>query len=641
MVLVLGDLMEKMKRIISLICVLLVFASGIGSTPVDSASKDIIISIDMSGSRKPISPYIYGVTYDTDFSDATVNAIIQSSIRMSTYNWENNNSNAGATFFHSSDDSLINSFNESLKSNPALVATELSKLANSRGVTYSVLTLSLLDYVASDANGPVDTDEKAPSDRWNQNQIHNPHNFSGLPDLTDKLVYTDEYLKYLVLTLGKSTSPTGISAYSLDTRPEKWDDVFSLIRTSPVSADELISRSILIAKAVKTADPLAEIIGPSISGFDAYENLENPEDWEKIKGGYYWFIDYYLSKMKEASDEEGSRLLDVFAIQYYTEAGSETCDNVLECKDYTHKDCNAARMQAVRTLWDSTYVENSSVGTTKQQYLPLLKTIKASVNTYYPGTKIALSEYNFGGGGHVSGAIAQAEALGTFASQGVYLANLNATEDNSFQMMAMNLFTNYDSNNSKFGNTLLTSSTSDVNISSAYASVDDKNDGTVKIILTNKSANSVTANVNLEQTDNLYLSADAFGIVANSNAISKLAGVKKISNNSFKYTLPPYSVVELIVKTEAEVPPVTSTTSQTSTEPITSSPETTSPTNETTITTVPSTSANTSSTTGDLASSEADSEASSAGRILWLVLGFAVVIGCGSVFYYFYAKKKK
>ncbi len=41
----------------------------------------------------------------------------------------------------------------------------------------------------------------------------------------------------------------------------------------------------------------------------------------------------------------------------------------------------------------------------------------------YPGTKLAMTEYNFGAGDHISGGLAQADVLGIFGREGLYLAN--------------------------------------------------------------------------------------------------------------------------------------------------------------------------------------------------------------------------
>ena len=117
---------------------------------------------------------------------------------------------------------------------------------------------------------------------------------------------------------------------------------------------------------------------------------------------------------------------------------------------------NAFRMQAVRTLWDSDYTEASNVVMMYKQFTPVIPTLQASIRMNYPKTRLSFSEYDFGGGGNMSGAIAEIDALGTFASQEVYLACLAPqTEDYPFQKAALNLFTNYDGNGSSFGDHLV------------------------------------------------------------------------------------------------------------------------------------------------------------------------------------------
>ena len=58
------------------------------------------------------------------------------------------------------------------------------------------------------------------------------------------------------------------------------------------------------------------------------------------------------------------------------------------------------------TLYEKGFVENSWIGQWWQENIPILPTIQNSIDTYYPGTKLAITEYNFGGDDEVSGAIA-------------------------------------------------------------------------------------------------------------------------------------------------------------------------------------------------------------------------------------------
>jgi hypothetical protein len=173
--------------------------------------------------------------------------------------------------------------------------------------------------------------------------------------------------------------------------------------------------------------------------------------------------------MKKASDEEGIRLLDVLDIHYYSESARKGAED---------------RVQSVRTLYEKGFSENSWIGEWCMQNVPILPTIKNSIDKYYPGTKLAISEYNFQGGEDTSGTIAQAEALGCYADQGVYLATLWGGEP--FILAGLNLYTNYDGKGGSFGDTLVPASTEDVSKSSSYAAVNKDDDSQVTVMVTNK-----------------------------------------------------------------------------------------------------------------------------------------------------------
>ncbi len=45
----------------------------------------------------------------------------------------------------------------------------------------------------------------------------------------------------------------------------------------------------------------------------------------------------------------------------------------------------------------------------------------------YPGTKLAITEYNWGGQEHINGAVAQADILGIFGREGLDIGTLLGT----------------------------------------------------------------------------------------------------------------------------------------------------------------------------------------------------------------------
>lgn len=515
-------------------------------------SYDIDVSVDLDGYRKAISPYLYGV--NSDFRkeeylyDADATSARQGGNRFSGYNWETNYSNAGRDWLHYSDQYLID-FNKELLAIPGAPAIGFAQEAATKNVPYKITTIQMAGYVAADDAGEVTEEELAPSSRWKEVKASKGSEFSMTPDTTDDYVYMDEYVNYLVQTLGDATTATGYQAYNLDNEPSLWSATHARMHPDKVTCEEIVTKSVEYSSAIKAVDPNAEIFGLALFGVGAYTSFSNAPDWSEHSSDYDWFISYYLDEMRKAEEENGKRLIDVIDIHYYSEAKGQC--RVTECTDYTHTDCIEARLQAPRTLYDFTYIENSWIGEGQQQYLPIFPNVWDSINTYYSGTKLALTEYNFGGGDHISGAVAQADALGVFAQNDVYVSNLWAlNSDFSYQLSAINLYTNYDGNGSAFGDTLLTSSTSDMTKATVYASINGSDESKVNIVLTNKSlTESQNATINLDG-DAEYSSAKVYGITGDSSEIQLLQTVDSIDNNSFTIEIPALSVVQIEINAD-------------------------------------------------------------------------------------------
>ena len=73
--------------------------------------------------------------------------------------------------------------------------------------------------------------------------------------------------------------------------------------------------------------------------------------------------------------------------------------------------------------------------------------MKDWVNSYYPGTKIGITEYNWGAEGNMNGATTQADIWGIFGREGLDLANRWTTPaTGSPTYLAMKMYRNYDGN---------------------------------------------------------------------------------------------------------------------------------------------------------------------------------------------------
>lgn len=536
-----------MKRTLAMITAGLMMAAL--SAPITPASADnsydLTVTVDTTGYRKPISPYIYGINYIRrgEAPNVTTFSARQGGNRHSAYNWENNASSAGADYKHYSDAYLVN-FDKASLAIPGANALEFAEDMAAQNTDYKITTVQMAGYAAADTDGEVTADEIAPSARWIPVYPQKNAPFFMTPDTTDNAVYMDEYVNYLVTKLGDSATKTGIQAYSLDNEPTLWSSTHARMHPVQTTCEEIVSKSIEYASAIKSVDPGADVYGGVLYGFNAYKSFSNAPDWEKIGAGYNWFISYYLDQMAKAEQTNGKRLVDVLDLHYYSEA--KGTDRVTACKDHTHTDCIDARLQAPRSLWDATYTENSWIGQYNEKYLPILPHVQDSIDTYYPGTKISFTEYSFGGGDHISGAIAEADTLGIFAKYGVYMASGWAVSaDESYIHAAMELYTDYDGKGAKFGDTLVQTNTADIEKSSAYAAIRGMDESKLNVVLMNKSRTEAqNANIQIKSGAN-YDTAKVYGITSDSPEIRLLQTVTGINNNEFTLELPALSVVQI------------------------------------------------------------------------------------------------
>ena len=518
-----------------------------GSTAAAEDGMNISITVEPENTLQQISPYIYGVNSGVDLDTVSAGSFRLGGNRMSCYNWENNMSNAGSDWYNSADMHMVQDVvDDELRQTPGGAALNAAMVTSAHNVPYKLLTLQMLGYVSSSTFKKLDLIEgdcTAPNtEYWYEVVNRKPGEFLMEPDKKDNVVYTDEYLNYLINTLGDSANG-GFNAYALDNEPGLWNGTHSLAHSEHVTCDELIEKSTDLAKVVKDMDGGAEVFGPSLYGYTAYQSLAGAPDWSEKQsaGGYRWFIDYYLDEMKKAEKQDGRRLLDVLDIHYYTEENGECGQR--SCNHYDNDGCVRARLDSVRSLFEDGYREKSWITDTGAEFFPLIPNIQKSIDEYYPGTKLAFTEYNFGGGDHISGGVCQADVMGIFAENGVYFSTLWSFDENQYQLAAINMFTNYDGKGSGFGDTLVKSESSDRNTVSVYSSTDEN--GTLRMILTNKSLHEGTPVSISISGENDYSAPEMYELYGDSAEIRN-SGTLELDGNTLTCSLKPLSVTELV-----------------------------------------------------------------------------------------------
>jgi hypothetical protein len=354
------------------------------------------------------------------------------------------------------------------------------RLALADADAHVMVTLAMAGRVAADFDGPTAGDgSDAQSDRFVDACPGKAAAFVYPPDLTDDCAYQDEFAHWL---LGEFSAEAGRIAFSLDNEPDLWADTHSEIHPAPATYAEVGQKSVTLAAAVKQVAPGADVYGYAGYGYAGFVNLQGAPD----AGDHGDFIDYFLQTFAQAETDLGARLLDVLDVHWYPEARgggrritSDDDDDVIA----------AARMQAPRSLWDPDYVEDSWIANdVLGGPVLLLPWFSARIAAHYPGTRLSISEYYYGGGAHISGAIAQADVLGILGREGVHAANLwhLGETDDAFIHAAFDMFLDFDGNGARLGDRGVFVQVSDTQTFSAYAFKRQGVDYETSLVLINK-----------------------------------------------------------------------------------------------------------------------------------------------------------
>jgi mannan endo-1,4-beta-mannosidase len=492
----------------------------------------VAIQIDPGKVVGPISPYVYGLNYQkADGLNATVRRT--GGNRLTGYNWETNASNAGSDWKHTSDKWACDNEGATNCDKAGAQVTNFVDSNQKLGLE-SLVTIPMVSFVTGDTAGEVSDADKAPSKRWKRSLFQKNGQFSLSPDPNDDVVYQDELVNFLVARYGKADAH-GVRFYALDNEPALWPSTHPRIHPDKPTYKELIERTEGLASAILKVDPAAEIFGPVLYGWGAFLSLQDAPDSKAENATYGTFIDYYLAKAKELEQTHGRRLVHALDVHWYPEARGGG-------KRITEGDTSAdgieARLQAPRSLWDKSYVEKSWIADTWQKPIRLVPWLRERIEQRYPGTKLAITEYDYGAGKHISGGLAHADALGVFGREGVYVATYWG-DLGPYNAAAYKLYRNYDGKNGAFGDTAVRVTVKDVARTSVFAATDSKNPARTTILAINKSQKEALA-ADVMVAGGACPKADGYRLDGKGPDIQAL-GPATVQDGRIEATLPPLS----------------------------------------------------------------------------------------------------
>lgn len=431
-----------------------------------------------------ISPYIYGVNFpDWKGLGQGYTFARQGGNRLTAYNWENNASNAGSDWHHQND-SLMGETDEA-----GWASRTFFQPAQAHGAAV-LLTVPTAGYVAADKKGDGDV-ANTPNyleTRFIKSFPSKPgHRYVYPPDQRDGAVYQDEYVHWVERTKSAKTPLW----YALDNEPDIWQSTHARIRPKNATYAEIIANNIAFASGIKSVAPRTLVFGPASYGWQGFRRFQDASD-----GRGRDFLNVYLSAMQEAEKRQGKRLLDVLDIHWYPEAKGGGKRITEEGDSATA----AARVQAPRSLWDPTYVEDSWIADTLgKKPIVLIPGIQGQIRSHYPGTKFAITEYNYGGGNSPSGLVAQADVLGIFGRYGIFAAsNWGISPRDKAQIAGFAAFVNYDRAGARFGDLGVNASGVNPATTSVYAALDSRNKNRLTLVVINKSEGNLTVPVRIK-----------------------------------------------------------------------------------------------------------------------------------------------
>jgi hypothetical protein len=321
--------------------------------------------------------------------------------------------------------------------------------------------------------------------------------------------WVSDWVKYLVHRFGNAAHG-GVAIYALDNEPNWWDAMHGDVHPLPFSYDEVTENGLKVAKAIKAADPTAEVSGPVIDYWITYFYSKRDLEWfqalraepteappDRRSHGNVALIDYYLRVFKAAqdADPQHTRFLDYLDLHTYFAAHDAGL------KPAGTSDQQRAVLDSTRVFWDPAYTDpryrnpDNYAEPLAPQMIPRMKNWIAA---NYPGTKTAISEYNWGAPEHISGAVAQADILGIFGREGLDLGALWGPPNlNSPLMFAFKIFRNYDGADGEFGDTGLAARSADQGKLAVYAARRTA-DRTLTVVVINKTFGDLRADLALD-----------------------------------------------------------------------------------------------------------------------------------------------
>ena len=504
---------------------------------VPQPAAAIGVGIDTSQDRRPIDPRIYGVNFGTaaQLGDPGYTVRRWGGNSTTRYNWQADVHNTAADYFFQNiadgdgtdlpAQSTLNAFiAETLAAGAEPIVTigtigwtpdaERVKKWGFSQAKYGAQTLDECRFYAP--NPPFWCSADAGNGECSGGASCGPLQASGVryivgndPDDTSFATDASWAASWVAHLRGRhgTAAAGGVRYYALDNEPMLWNSTHRDVHPAPLDYDGLWTRTVAYATAIKATEPQAEVFGPVSWGYcdlfsSAADGCHVGADRDAHDG--LPLVQWYLRQVCTHQQQSGVRLVDWLDLHYYPQ-GANVVDFGGNLAVSETAEVSARRLRSLKELYDPAWSSESWIGTLGNYDANvynnpfLLRRVRAWIDAECPGTKLAITEYNWGPDQGTSAALAQAELLAIFGREGVDLATRwVAPAAGSKVEEAFRLFLDYDGNGSRIVGTSVRALSADTDALGAYA-VEDADGGRLLVLLFNKLTTGTSAELALGQ----------------------------------------------------------------------------------------------------------------------------------------------
>jgi hypothetical protein len=538
------------KIFIVLLCVAFLFPMNLAYAQNPATT----ITIDANLNRHPISPLIYGVAFadPAALNDLNVPTNRQGGNTTTRYNWQLNADNRANDWYFQSiayDSStpgeLADTFITKAKAagvQAMLTIPMLGWVAKVGANRSKLSSFSIAKYGAQTGNDWQWFPDAGNGIRTNGQYItgNDPNDANVPADST----FQQGWMQHLTTRWGTADNG-GLRYYLLDNEPSIWFSTHRDVHPTGPTMDEIRDKIVDYAAKIKANDASALVIAPEewgwngylLSGYDQQYGGTHGWDWNQLPDRKNHagkdYLPWLLEQLQQRETVTGQRLVDFFSVHFYPQGG--------ESSDDTSASMQLKRNRSTRSLWDTNYLDESWIN----DKVKLIPRLKGWVDAYYPNTKIAITEYNWGAENHINGATAQADILGIFGREGLDMANRWTTpETPTPTYKAIKMYRNYDGNQSTFGDTSVAATVANPDNLSAFAAVRNA-DGALTVMVVGKQLSGNTpATMQISNFTNSGV-AQVWQLTA-ANSINRLADIP-FNGGTLSATIPAQSITLFVI----------------------------------------------------------------------------------------------